>query len=194
VLDTEVYSNTGGQSSKSTPIAAVAKFAASGKRIRKKDLGMMITTYGYVYVAQVAMGANQRQFLTVLKEAEAYKGPSLIIAYSPCISHGLKKGMGSAQWEEKQAVDSGYWHLWRYNPALEDEGKNPFIMDSKEPDWSKFDEFLGREVRYTSLEKAFPEEAGDLYAAAKLSAQWRYKSYQRMAAADYSIVEENVAE
>ena len=194
VLDTEVYSNTGGQSSKSTPIAAVAKFAASGKRIRKKDLGMMITTYGYVYVAQVAMGANQRQFLTALKEAEAYKGPSLIIAYSPCISHGLKKGMGSAQWEEKQAVDSGYWHLWRYNPALEDEGKNPFIMDSKEPDWSKFDEFLGREVRYTSLEKAFPEEAGDLYAAAKLSAQWRYKSYQRMAAADYSIVEENVAE
>ncbi len=194
VLDTEVYSNTGGQSSKSTPIAAVAKFAASGKRIRKKDLGMMITTYGYVYVAQVAMGANQRQFLTVLKEAEAYKGPSLIIAYSPCISHGLKKGMGSAQWEEKQAVESGYWHLWRYNPTLEDEGKNPFIMDSKEPDWSKFNEFLGREVRYTSLEKAFPEEAGDLYAAAKLSAQWRYKSYQRMAAADYSIVEENVAE
>ncbi len=194
VLDTEVYSNTGGQSSKSTPIAAVAKFAASGKRIRKKDLGMMITTYGYVYVAQVAMGANQRQFLTALKEAEAYKGPSLIIAYSPCISHGLKKGMGSAQWEEKQAVDSGYWHLWRYNPALEEEGKNPFIMDSKEPDWSKFDEFLGREVRYTSLEKAFPEEAGELYAAAKLSAQWRYKSYLRMAAADYSIVEENVAE
>ena len=191
VLDTEVYSNTGGQSSKSTPIAAVAKFAASGKRIRKKDLGMMITTYGYVYVAQVSMGANQRQFLTVLKEAEAYKGPSLIIAYSPCISHGLKKGMGSAQWEEKQAVESGYWHLWRYNPTLEDEGKNPFIMDSKEPDWSKFDEFLGREVRYTSLEKAFPEESDDLYAAAKLSAQWRYKSYQRMAAADYSVVEED---
>ena len=194
VLDTEVYSNTGGQSSKSTPIAAVAKFAASGKRIRKKDLGKMVSTYGYVYVAQVAMGANQGQFLRALKEAEAYKGPSLIIAYSPCISHGLKKGMGSAQWEEKQAVESGYWHLWRYNPTLEDEGKNPFILDSKEPDWSKFDDFLGREVRYTSLEKSFPEEAGDLYKAAKESAQWRYKSYQRMAAADYTVVEESVTE
>ncbi|MDD2476544.1 MAG: thiamine pyrophosphate-dependent enzyme, partial [Dysgonamonadaceae bacterium] len=193
VLDTEIYSNTGGQSSKSTPLAAVAKFAASGKRTRKKDLGMMITTYGYVYVAQVAMGANQRQFLTALKEAEAYKGPSLIIAYSPCISHGLKKGMGSAQWEEKQAVESGYWHLWRYNPTLEEEGKNPFIMDSKEPDWSMFDDFLGREVRYTSLEKAFPEESEDLYAAAKESAKWRYKSYQRMVAADYSVVDTNSA-
>ena len=192
VLDTEIYSNTGGQSSKSTPIAAVAKFAASGKRIRKKDLGMMVSTYGYVYVAQVSMGANQGHFLRVLKEAEAYKGPSLIIAYSPCISHGLKKGMGSAQWEEKQAVECGYWHLWRYNPTLEAEGKNPFIMDSKEPDWSKFGDFLGREVRYTSLEKAFPEESEELYAAAKESAQWRYKSYQRMAAADFSVVDENV--
>jgi pyruvate-ferredoxin/flavodoxin oxidoreductase len=189
VLDTEIYSNTGGQSSKSTPIAAVAKFAASGKRIRKKDLGMMITTYGYVYVAQVAMGANQGQFLRALKEAEAYKGPSLIIAYSPCISHGLKKGMGSAQWEEKQAVESGYWHLWRYNPALEAEGKNPFIMDSKEPDWNKFGDFLGREVRYTSLEKGFPEESEELYAAAQESAKWRYRSYQRMAAADFSVVD-----
>lgn len=187
VLDTEVYSNTGGQSSKSTPLAAVAKFAASGKRIRKKDLGMMVATYGYVYIAQVAMGANQAQFLRALKEAEAYKGPSLIIAYSPCISHGLKKGMGSAQWEEKQAVQSGYWHLWRFNPALEAEGKNPFIMDSKEPDWSKFEDFLGREVRYTSLEKAFPEESEGLYAAAKESAQLRYKFYQRMLAMDYSI-------
>ena len=194
VLDTEIYSNTGGQSSKSTPMAAVAKFAASGKRIRKKDLGMMLTNYGYIYIAQVAMGANQGQFLRALKEAEAYKGPSIIIAYSPCISHGLKKGMGSAQWEEKQAVESGYWHLWRYNPALEEEGKNPFILDSKEPDWSKFSEFLGREVRYTSLEKSFPEESADLYVAAKESAQWRYKSYLRMAAADYSVVEENVAE
>ena len=194
VLDTEIYSNTGGQSSKSTPMAAVAKFAASGKRIRKKDLGMMLTNYGYIYIAQVAMGANQGQFLRALKEAEAYKGPSIIIAYSPCISHGLKKGMGSAQWEEKQAVESGYWHLWRYNPALEEEGKNPFILDSKEPDWSKFSEFLGREVRYTSLEKSFPEESADLYVAAKESAQCRYKSYLRMAAADYSVVEENVAE
>ena len=189
VLDTEIYSNTGGQSSKSTPLAAVAKFAASGKRTRKKDLGMMLTTYGYIYIAQVAMGANQRQFLTALKEAEAYKGPSIIIAYSPCISHGLKRGMGSAQWEEKQAVESGYWHLWRYNPALEEEGKNPFIMDSKEPDWDKFQDFLSREVRYTSLEKGFPEESEELFAAAKESAQWRYRSYQRMLAADFSVAE-----
>ncbi|HTN68544.1 MAG TPA: pyruvate:ferredoxin (flavodoxin) oxidoreductase [Dysgonamonadaceae bacterium] len=189
VLDTEVYSNTGGQSSKATPIAAVAKFAASGKRIRKKDLGMMIATYGYVYVAQVAMGANQRQFLNALTEAEAYKGPSLIIAYSPCISHGLQKGMGSAQWEEKQAVECGYWHLWRYNPELEKEGKNPFILDSREPKWDQFHDFLEREVRYTSLEKAFPAEADDLFTAAKKSAQWRYKSYQRMLDADFSIVD-----
>ena len=194
VLDTEIYSNTGGQSSKSTPIAAVAKFSASGKRTRKKDLGMMLTTYGYIYIAQVAMGANQRQFLTALKEAEAYNGPSIIIAYAPCISHGLKKGMGSAQWEEKQAVESGYWHLWRYNPALEDEGKNPFILDSKEPDWSKFQDFLDREVRYTSLEKGFPEESEELFAAAQESAQWRYKSYLRMVAADFSVVETAEAE
>lgn len=190
VLDTEIYSNTGGQASKSTPLAAVAKFAASGKRTRKKDLGMMLTTYGYIYIAQVAMGANQGQFLRALKEAESYKGPSIIIAYSPCISHGLKKGMGSAQWEEKQAVESGYWHLWRYNPMLEAEGKNPFILDSKEPDWSKFQDFLGREVRYTSLEKGFPEESEELYAEAKESALWRYKSYQRMVAADFSVAEE----
>ena len=194
VLDTEIYSNTGGQSSKSTPLAAVAKFAASGKRTRKKDLGMMLTTYGYIYIAQVSMGANQRQFLTALKEAEAYKGPSIIIAYSPCISHGLKKGMGSAQWEEKQAVESGYWHLWRFNPALADEGKNPFILDSKEPDWDKFQDFLGREVRYTSLEKGFPEESEELYALAKESAQWRYKSYLRMMAADYSVAETSETE
>lgn len=186
VLDTEVYSNTGGQSSKSTPIAAVAKFAAAGKRIRKKDLGMIATTYGYVYVAQVAMGANQSQFLKALKEAESYKGPSLIIAYSPCISHGLKKGMGSAQSEEKLAVECGYWHLWRYDPRLEDEGKNPFILDSKEPDWNKFDDFLRGEVRYTSLEKSFPKEAADLYKAAKENAQWRYRSYKRMAEAHFS--------
>jgi len=187
VMDTEVYSNTGGQSSKATPIAAVAKFAASGKRIRKKDLGMIATTYGYVYVAQVAMGANQAHYLKVLKEAEAYHGPSLIIAYSPCISHGLKKGMGSAQHEEKRAVECGYWHLWRYNPQLEDEGKNPFSLDSKEPDWTKFDEFLHGEVRYTALTKSFPKEADELFKAAKENAQWRYRSYQRMANVDYSM-------
>ncbi len=186
VLDTEVYSNTGGQSSKSTPIAAVAKFAAAGKRIRKKDLGMIAATYGYVYVAQVAMGANMNHFLKVLKEAEAYDGPSLIIANSPCISHGLKGGMGRSQAEEKAAVECGYWHLWRYNPQLEKEGKNPFILDSKEPDWDKFEDFLRGEVRYTSLEKTFPEDAKKLFAAAKENAQWRYRTYKRMAEADFS--------
>ncbi len=187
VLDTEVYSNTGGQSSKSTPIAAVAKFAAAGKRIRKKDLGMIATTYGYVYVAQVAMGANQGHYLRALKEAEAYKGPSLIIAYSPCISHGLKKGMGGAQTEQKEAVECGYWQLWRYNPALEDEGKNPFTLDSKEPDWSKFNDFLMGETRYTQLAKSFPQQAEELFQAAKENAQWRYRSYQRMAEANFTL-------
>lgn len=183
VLDTEVYSNTGGQSSKSTPIAAVAKFAASGKRIRKKDLGMIAVTYGYVYVAQVAMGANQAQTLKALKEAESYNGPSLVIAYSPCISHGLRRGMGHSQSEEKYAVECGYWHLWRYDPRLEEEGKNPFQLDSKEPDWSKFKDFLMGEVRYTQLMKSFPKEADELYEAAKENAQWRYRSYKRLAEA-----------
>jgi len=185
VLDTEVYSNTGGQSSKSTPIAAVAKFAAAGKRIRKKDLGMIATTYGYVYVAQVAMGANQGHYLKALKEAESYHGPSLIIAYSPCISHGLKKGMGSAQMEQKAAVECGYWHLWRYDPRLEAEGKNPFQLDSKEPDWSKFKDFLLGEVRYTQLIKSFPKQADELFDAAMESAQWRFRSYQRMVHASF---------
>ncbi len=189
VLDTEVYSNTGGQSSKSTPTAAVAKFAAAGKRVRKKDLGLITSTYGYVYVAQVAMGANQGHYLKVLKEAEEYNGPSLIIAYSPCISHGLKRGMGFAQAEQKAAVDCGYWHLWRYNPALEAEGKNPFTLDSKEPDWSKFNDFLLGEVRYTQLLKSFPEQAQELFDSAKENAQWRYRSYLRMAESNYSIPE-----
>lgn len=191
VLDTEVYSNTGGQSSKSTPIAAVAKFAAAGKKIRKKDLGMIATTYGYVYVAQVAMGANQGQCLKAIKEAEEYKGPSLVIAYSPCISHGLRKGMGHAQDEEKAAVACGYWHLWRYNPMLEEEGKNPFTMDSKEPDWTKFQEFLGNEVRYTSLQKSNPTEAVDLYSAAQNNAQWRYNSYMRLANSSFDKFDES---
>ena len=186
VLDTEVYSNTGGQSSKSTPVAAVAKFAAAGKRIRKKDLGMIAATYGYVYVAQVAMGANQSQYMKALKEAEEYNGPSIIIAYSPCISHGLKAGMGGAQTEQKKAVDCGYWSLWRYNPRLEDEGKNPFTLDSKEPDWSKFNDFLMGEVRYTQLAKSFPQQADELFQAAKENAQWRYRSYKRMAEAVFT--------
>ena len=180
VVDTEVYSNTGGQSSKSTPVGAVAKFAASGKRVRKKDLGLMATTYGYVYVAQIAMGASQSQTLKAIREAEAYDGPSLIIAYSPCISHGLKAGMGKAQTEESRAVECGYWHLYRFDPTLEAEGKNPFQLDSKEPDWSKFQDFLLGEVRYNSLAKVFPKEAGELFQAAEENAKWRYNSYVRL--------------
>ena len=185
VLDTEVYSNTGGQASKSTPAGAVAKFAASGKKIRKKDLGMMAMSYGYVYVAQVAMGASNSQYLKAIKEAEAYHGPSLIIAYSPCINHGLRDGMGKTQEQEDRAVKAGYWHLYRYNPLLETEGKNPFILDSKEPDWTKFQDFLNSEVRYTSLLKSFPKEAETLFKAAEENAKWRYKGYQRFAAMQY---------
>ena len=182
VLDTEVYSNTGGQSSKSTPAGAVAKFATSGKKIRKKDLGMMAISYGYVYVSQVAMGASQAQFLNAIKEAEAYDGPSLIIAYAPCINHGLKAGMGHSQMEEKRAVECGYWHLYRYNPALEAEGKNPFTLDSKaDPDWSKFQDFLKGEVRYASLMKSFPENAAELFAKTEEFAKWRLSTYKRLA-------------
>ena len=162
VLDTEVYSNTGGQSSKATPVGAIAKFAASGKRVRKKDLGLMATTYGYVYVAQIAMGADQAQTLKALREAEAYDGPSLIIAY-------------------------GYWHLWRYNPALEAEGKNPFTLDSKEPDWSKFQDFLKGEVRFASVMKQYPAEAAELFQAAEDNAKWRLRSYKRLAAENWDV-------
>ena len=180
VLDTEVYSNTGGQSSKATPVGAIAKFAAAGKRVRKKDLGMIATTYGYVYVAQIAMGADQAQCLKAIREAEAYPGPSLIIAYAPCINHGLKKGMGKAQEEQENAVKCGYWHLWRYNPALEAEGKNPFSLDSKEPNWEGFKDFLKGEVRYASVMKQYPAEAEELFQAAEDNAKWRYNSYKRM--------------
>ena len=185
VVDTEVYSNTGGQSSKATPLGAIAKFAASGKRIRKKDLGMIATTYGYVYVAQIAMGASYDQCLKAIREAEAYPGPSLVIAYAPCINHGIKRGMGKAQAEQAAAVECGYWHLWRYNPALEEEGKNPFTLDSKEPQWDKFQEFLQGEVRYASLAKQFPAEASELFGAAEEMAKKRYASYQRMAKLDW---------
>lgn len=178
VLDTEVYSNTGGQSSKSTPTGAIAKFAASGKRIRKKDLGAMMTTYGYIYVAQVAMGANQAHTLKAIREAEAFDGPSIVIAYSPCIEHGLKAGMGKSQKEEELAVECGYWHLWRYNPDLIEKGENPFSLDSKEPDWSKFRDFLMGEVRYNSLAKKYPQEAEELFAVAQADAQRRYHRYK----------------
>ncbi len=185
IVDTEVYSNTGGQSSKATPVGAVAKFASSGKRIRKKDIGAIAMTYGYVYVAQVSIGASQQQLFNVLKEAEAYPGPSLIIAYAPCINHGIKGGMTRTQTIGKQAVECGYWHLWHYNPQLEEQGKNPFVYDSKEPDWSKFQAFLMKEVRYTSLQKAFPTEANELFQAAEENAKWRYNGYQRLAKIEY---------
>ncbi len=185
VLDTEVYSNTGGQSSKSTPVGAIAKFASSGKRVRKKDLGAIAMTYGYVYVAQVSIGANQNQLLKVLKEAEAYPGPSIVIAYAPCINHGIKGGMTRTPSIGKAAVESGYWHLWHYDPRLAESGQNPFVMDSKEPDWSKFRAFLDNEVRYTALTKAYPAEAEELFAAAQTNAKWRYDSYRRMAAMEY---------
>jgi len=180
VLDTEVYSNTGGQSSKATPAGAVAKFAASGKKVRKKDLGMIAKSYGYVYVAQVAMGASQAQYFKAIKEAEAYHGPSLIICYAPCINHGIKIGMGHSQMEEKLAVDCGYWHLWRFNPAEEEEGKNGFHLDSKEPDWSKFQNFIMGEVRYNSLVKTFPEEAKELFAKTEQFARLRYEGYKKL--------------
>ena len=186
VLDTEVYSNTGGQSSKATPLGAIAKFAASGKRVRKKDLGMIATTYGYVYVAQIAMGADQAQCLKAIREAEAYPGPSIIIAYAPCINHGLKKGMGKSQAEEEAAVKCGYWHLWRFNPALDAEGKNPFSLDSKEPNWDAFQDYLKGEVRFASVMKQYPTEAADLFNACEDMAKKRYQSYVRMTKMDWS--------
>ncbi|MCI6860452.1 MAG: pyruvate:ferredoxin (flavodoxin) oxidoreductase [Prevotella sp.] len=188
VIDTEVYSNTGGQASKATPLGAIAQFAAQGKRIKKKDLGMIATTYGYVYVAQVAMGADNAQCLKAFREAEAYHGPSLVIAYAPCINHGLKikGGMGRSQEEERRAVECGYWHLWRFNPELAEQGQNPFSLDSKEPQWDKFQDFLMGEVRYLSVKKAYPAEADELFAEAQKMAQRRYQTYVRQTKMDWS--------
>ena len=182
VVDTEVYSNTGGQASKATPTAAVAKFAASGMKTKKKDLGMIATTYGYVYVAQIALGANMQQALTAIKEAEAYPGPSLIIAYAPCINHGIKTkgGMANSIAEEKKAVETGYWHLWRYNPDNKAEGKNPFVLDSKEPT-GEIKDFMMNENRYLMLQKAYPEIAGQLFDKAEKDLVERYEVYKRMA-------------
>jgi pyruvate-ferredoxin/flavodoxin oxidoreductase len=180
VYDTEVYSNTGGQASKATPTAAVAKFAASGKKVKKKDLGMMAMSYGYVYVAQVAMGADQNQFIKAVKEAEEYDGPSLIIAYAPCINHGIRTGMGTTQLQAKKAVEAGYWHLYRYNPKLAEEGKNPFILDSKEPTGS-FKDFLATETRYTSLKVTFPDHAEELFEKTEQDAKERYETYRKKA-------------
>ena len=180
VFDTEVYSNTGGQSSKATPLAAMAKFAAAGKRSRKKDLGMMAMSYGNVYVAQVAIGADYNQFVKAIVEAEAYDGPSLIICYAPCINHGLKCGMGKTIQNEADAVKSGYWHLYRHNPELKAEGKNPFTLDSKEPTES-FRDFIMGQVRYASIAKQFPEQAEELFTMAEQSSKDRLESYKRLA-------------
>ncbi len=179
VMDTEVYSNTGGQCSKSTPAAAVAKFAAGGKKIRKKDLGLIAMTYGYVYVAQIAMGADMNQTIKAIKEAESYKGPSLIIAYSPCINHGIKSGMGTSMMEEKKAVDAGYWHLYRFNPELKEQGKNPFTFDSKEPS-QDYTEFIKGEIRYSQLKNVFPEIADEMFNISSEHAADRYRRYKAL--------------
>jgi pyruvate-ferredoxin/flavodoxin oxidoreductase len=192
VYDTEVYSNTGGQSSKSTPTGSVAKFAASGKKTAKKDLGAMLMTYGYVYVASVAMGANKQQLIKALTEAESYNGPSLIVGYGPCINHGIKKGMGKSQEEEKLAVQSGYWPLYRYNPTLKAEGQNPFILDSREPD-GNLQEFLAGEVRYASLQQSFPDEAKKLHTRLENEFNERYESY-KLKADPKSICDEDKKE
>lgn len=180
VFDTEVYSNTGGQASKATPTAAIAKFAASGKRTGKKDLGMMAMSYGYVYVAQVGMGADKNQFMKAVVEAEKYDGPSLIICYAPCVNHGLKKGMGKAQENIKDAVECGYWNLYRYNPQLEEQGKTPLILDSKQPTGS-FRNFIMSQVRYLSLAKEFPDVAEELFEQTEKEAMKRYAKYKRLA-------------
>ena len=178
VVDTEVYSNTGGQSSKSTPTGSVAKFAAGGKRTKKKDLGAMAMTYGYVYVAQVAMGADKNQVLKAISEAEAYHGPSLIIAYATCINHGIDMSNGMA--EEDKAVKAGYWQLYRFNPELAEQGKNPFTLDSKDPTGS-YQEFLNSETRYKALAKAKPEVAQQLFERAEKEAKARLDGYKERA-------------
>lgn len=186
VMDTEVYSNTGGQASKASPTGSVAKFAASGMGIAKKDLGAISMTYGYIYVAQVSMGANQAQYLKAIKEAEAYPGPSIVIAYAPCINHGIQKGMGKTQTEMKLATESGYWPIYRYNPLLVKEGKNPLQLDCKEPNWDTYNDFLMGEVRYATLTKSHPERAAELFKKNKAEAQKRWRQYQRLAALDFS--------
>ena len=179
VFDTEVYSNTGGQASKATPAAAVAKFAASGKKIKKKDLGLIAMTYGYVYVAQVGMGSDYNQFIKAVTEAELYDGPSIIIAYAPCVNHGLKKGMNKAQENIRDAVDCGYWHLYRFNPSLKEQGKHPFILDSKEPSES-FRDFILNQVRYSSLKTEFPDKANEMFSLAERNARERYETYVKL--------------
>ena len=180
VVDTEVYSNTGGQASKATQIGAVAQFANAGKATKKKDLGAIAMSYGNVYVAQVAMGANEQQLVTALKEAKAHVGPSIIIAYAPCINHGISNGMGKTMQEEKMAAECGYWPIWRYVPELKDEGKNPFILTSKEPNGKLLDFMMG-ETRFASLTRTFPETAKKLFAEAEVACAERYAKYKKLA-------------
>ena len=185
IFDTEVYSNTGGQASKATPTASAAKFAASGKKIRKKNLGLMAMSYGYVYVAQIALGANMNHAIKAISEAEKYKGPSIIICYSPCVSHGIKDGMGVSVNREKEAVESGYWHLYRYNPEIEKRGENPFVLDSKEPKKS-FREFILNEIRFSQIQNTFPEIAEELYKKSEEDAKRTYNLYKKLSDIDYS--------
>ena len=180
VFDTEVYSNTGGQASKSTPAGAIAQFAAAGKAVKKKDLAAIAMSYGYVYVAQVSMGADYNQTVKAIAEAEAYPGPSLIIAYAPCINHGIKGGMSIAQSEEKKAVTSGYWNLFRFNPELAEEGKNPFSLDSKEPT-TEYNDFIMGEVRYNALARQNPERAKELFEQAEKNAKEKYARLKELA-------------
>ena len=187
-MDTEVYSNTGGQASKATPTGAVAKFAAAGKPIKKKDLAAIAMSYGHIYVGQVSMGANPQQFLTAIREAEAYKGPSIIIAYSPCINHGLKKGMNKSQTEMKLATECGYWPIFRFNPAFEEEGKNPLTLDCKEPKWELYQDYLMGETRYMSLLKTNPQEAEKLFKKNQKDSQKRWRQYKRLASLDLSLI------
>ena len=180
VFDTEVYSNTGGQSSKSTPTGATAQFAAGGKDVKKKDLAAIAMSYGYVYVAQIAMGSDMNQCIKAFVEAESYNGPSLIIAYAPCINHGVKGGLKNAQAEEKRAVEAGYWHNFRFDPRRTEEGKNPFQLDSKEPK-ADYQEFIQSEVRYSALMRQNPERAKDLFAKAEKSAKEKYAHLVKLA-------------
>ena len=185
-MDTEVYSNTGGQASKATPTGAVAKFAAAGKPVKKKDLAAICMSYGHIYVGQVSMGANQQQFLKAIQEAEAYNGPSIIIAYAPCINHGIKKGMSKSQTEMKLATECGYWPIFRYNPLLEAEGKNPLTLDSKEPKWELYQDYLMGETRYLTLMKTNPNEAKALFDKNQWDSQRRWRQYKRLASLDFS--------
>jgi pyruvate-ferredoxin/flavodoxin oxidoreductase len=191
VMDNEVYSNTGGQKSKGTPAAAIAKFAASGKDQAKKDLGRLAITYGNVYVAQICADANAAQTIKAMKEAEEYPGPSLIIAYTPCINHGLKGGMGNYFAGSKAAVDSGYWALYRYNPLLEVGGKTPLTLDFKRPDFTKMKDFMLTQVRFSALEKQFPKHAPALFAKTVNDAKERFKHYAKMSG-DYEKIKEKV--